>query len=73
MSDCEVVDGGAFVTIYKYCRTHKCEPKECPVQAKKETCVHDWLLNEDKCKKCGMTGLDLLEALQQTILLETYK
>lgn len=30
MKTCEVVDGGAFATIYRYCRTHKCEPEACP-------------------------------------------
>lgn len=27
---CEIVDGGCFATVYKFCRTHRCEPDQCP-------------------------------------------
>lgn len=30
MSECEIVDGGCFATVYKHCRTHDCDPSECP-------------------------------------------
>ncbi len=27
---CEIVDGGCFATVYRFCKTHKCDPSQCP-------------------------------------------